>query len=102
MSRSPVLGLLALYPVAVLVAVTWLPEEVFAAGPTAGAFSRFFAERWFPLVVASVAVIAIFFSVHAGRRMALPLWRRLLWILGFWSVGPIVLPAYWWVEGRAS
>lgn len=101
MPRSRILGLLAFYPVMVLVLVTWLPEEVFAVGPAAGALWRIVAEWWFALVVASVAAIAIFFSVHAGRRATLPLWRRLVWIFGFWSAGAIVFPAYWWVEGRA-
>lgn len=102
MRRSTALGLLAFYPLVAVLLVGLLPEGAFVAPAEAQPLWRFVVEWWFGLVVASVLAVAVFFSAHASRRAALPAWRRSLWVLGFWTVGVLVFPAYWWREGHAT
>ena len=102
MHRSPFLGALAFYPVVALAIITILPETYIAISGDAGALWNFLDMWWFGLVVATVIAVTIFFSVHALRRTAVRWWRRALWLVGFWLLGPIVLPAYWWADSHAT
>jgi hypothetical protein len=100
--RSLALGALAFYPLIVLVLLTFVPEAPFAAPEEAGDLWSFWAKWWFALFGVTVFAIIILFSVHALRRTGLSWWRRGLWLAGFWSFGPVVLPAYWWAESHAA
>ena len=100
--HSPILGSLAFYPIAGLAIVTALPEGLFIPPAGAGELWALVVNWWFALFVATVLAVSIFFSVDACRRASVRWWRRALWIVGFWLLGPIVLPAYWWVETHAT
>ena len=100
--RSPLLGALAFYPLVLLGVISLLPGEPFVASADAGELRRFWAQWGYFLLGAPVIAIMIFFSVHVFRRGAVIGWRRMLWLTGFWLVGPIVLPAYWWFDAHAT
>ena len=99
--RSPLLAALAFYPIVLLAIVSLLPAEPVASAE-ASQLWRFWIQWWWFLLGAPVIVITIFFSVHALRRGPAIGWRRVLWIAGFWLLGPIVFPAYWWLDAHAT
>jgi len=101
-TRSPLLGALAFYPIIVLGFISLLPGEPFVASADAGELQRFWVQWWFLLLGAPVIAISVFFSVHAFRRGAAIGWRRVLWLASFWLVGPLALPAYWWLDAHAT
>lgn len=100
--RSPVLGAFAFYPLISIAVISSLPDEPSLISADAGPLWTFWTEWWFALFLATVLAVTLFFSVHAWRRRTVLGWRRVLWLAGFWLLGPVMLPAYWWADTHAT
>ncbi|WP_156919158.1 hypothetical protein [Azovibrio restrictus] len=96
--HSAPMGILAFFPIISLYAISLPPMEIFIAPPGAGRFLELLAEWWFFLYFITEFSITLFFSAHAFRHTHDSAWKRTAWITGFWLIGPVVFPAYWWTH----
>jgi hypothetical protein len=89
---------LAWYPLVSVAIISWLHEEPLITPTYSSELWALWDKWWFALFLATVLAVTMFFSMHAWRRRTALGWPRVLWLAGFWLLGPIVLPAYWWAE----
>lgn len=94
--RSSLRAALAMYPILLLGALMAFGEDQIASFLESGALGHVLTKWWWLVLVMPVFVGSFVFSVQACRDEKLPMWARLFWLTGFWTVGPLLFPFYWW------
>jgi len=87
---------LAIYPILLLGAFMAFGVDQIASFEANRALGHVLAKWWWLVLSMPIVVGSFVFSVQACRDKKLPVWARFLWLGGFWTVGPILFPFYWW------
>ncbi|MBV7542449.1 hypothetical protein [Acidovorax sp. sic0104] len=87
---------LAIYPILLLGALMAFGNDQIPSFEASGALGHVLAKWWWLVLVTPVFIGSFVFSVQACRDKKLPIWARFLWLTGFWTVGPLLFPIYWW------
>jgi hypothetical protein len=102
MRRTPIWGLLAIYPLIAIAVLTAIPSSQIDLLPLKepdGTLARVLLY-WPEALVASVLAQIGYFVIHAARNGVIRKWRRPLWIVGILFLGYLVVPVYWWLYAK--
>ena len=87
---------LGMYPILLLGVLMALGVDQIASLEGSGGVGHVLVKWWWLVLGIPVVIGSFVFSVQACRDKRLPMWARFLWLTGFWTVGPLLFPFYWW------
>ena len=103
MRRSFLWGVFAAYPLLTLPLVAALEESApVPLDSYPGPVAALLVKYWWVLLFATFALHLGFFVVHALRDQSVRHGRRVIWSTAMLLVGPIVIPAYWWLHSETE
>jgi hypothetical protein len=79
-----------------------MPESLVVSPGVPGPAAEFLAKYWWALLATPAIVLTAFFLGHAVANANRPGVQRFIWAAGILLLGPIVVPAYWWVCSDAT